>query len=340
MVDQQDIIKMIFGFKVKYHRQERGLSLEELAERAGLSKSYVHEIEKGKKYPKVQRIDSLATALGVDYNYMVSIKASKKLQPIIDLLTSGVVKEFPLERFGISPGKLFELFSNTPDKVNAFISTLFKITRNYQMQREHFYMAALRSYQDLHDNYFESLEKEVRHFRTETGLPQVLTGQSALLRDLLMNRYGIKVNDQAMKTVPALQKQRSFFQESSRTLYINSQLTPAQQNFLLGRELAFQHLALPDRPFFTRIVNIDSFERLLSNFKASYFSVALMMDEDLMVNDINNFAAQTSWSPGHLEELIDKYGVTPGPIFCINTLALKTFSSSDWLELRICNISG
>ena len=39
MIEQQAIIKMIFGFKAKYLRQQQQLSLEELAERAGLSKS-------------------------------------------------------------------------------------------------------------------------------------------------------------------------------------------------------------------------------------------------------------------------------------------------------------
>ncbi len=341
MIVQQDIIKMIFGFKVKYHRQQLNLSLEELAKSAGLSKSYVHDIEKGKKYPKVQRIDALAKALGVDYDYMVSMRASKKLQPIVDLLSSDFIKEFPLEQFGISPDKLFELFSNTPDKVNAFISTIFKITRNYQMQREHLYLAALRSYQDMYDNYFEDLEQAVRVFRKETGLPRTLTGQPGILRKLLQDRYGVKVNDLSMAKVPELSGLRSFFQDKSQTLYLNSRLTEAQQNFLLGRELAFQYLNPPVRPYFTRIVETDSFERLLSNFRASYFAVALLMDEDSMVEDIRNFAREASWAPGYLHQLLNKYTATSEMLLQRWTNLLpQHFGIKDLFFIRLVGAEG
>jgi XRE family transcriptional regulator, fatty acid utilization regulator len=311
MVNQQSVIKMIFGFKAKYLRQQHGLSLEELAERAQLSKSYLHEIEKGKKYPKVDRIHSLAKALGVDYDYMVSMRSSKKLQPIVDLLSSDFVKEFPLEVFGISPEKLFELFSNTPDKVNAFVATIFKITRNYQMQREHFYMAALRSYQDLYDNYFPELEGAVRGFRSAVGLPKDRAPTTDQLEALLKEQYGIRTDYERMARSAELKLQRSYYQNSKRTLFVNSGLSSAQKNFLLGRELAFQYLELEERPYFTRIVEIDSFERLLSNFKASYFSVALLMEEDSMVRDLRAFAGQHEWQPDGLRQLLQKYDVTP-----------------------------
>ncbi len=235
MVDQQSIIKMIFGFKAKYLRQQHGLSLEELAERAGLSKSYLHEIEKGKKYPKVNRIHALAEALGVEYDFMVSTRASKKLQPIVDLLSSDFVKEFPLELFGISPEKLFELFSNTPDKVNAFISTIFKITRNYQMEREHLYLAALRSYQDMYDNYFPELEGAVRAFRLENELPAGMPVATEVLERLLEERYGVRVDRERMAEMEPLRQQRSYYKVSNRTFYLNKGLSSAQLNFLLGR---------------------------------------------------------------------------------------------------------
>ncbi|KGE89820.1 MAG: helix-turn-helix domain-containing protein [Phaeodactylibacter xiamenensis] len=341
MIIKEDIIKMIFGFKVKYHRQQLGLSLEELAKSSGLSKSYVHDIERGKKYPKVQRIDALAKALGVDYDYMVSMRASKKLQPIVDLLSSEFIKEFPLDQFGISPDKLFELFSNTPDKVNAFINTIFKVTRNYQMQREHLYLAALRSYQDMYNNYFLELEQAVRNFRKENGLPRILTGLPNVLRKLLEERYDIKVNDQLMTTVPELNGQRSFFQAKSQTLYLDGKLTDAQQNFLLARELAFQYLNLSTRPYFTRIVQMDSFERLLSNFRASYFAVALLMDEDSVVEDIRKFAQKVSWSPDYLHQLLSKYNATPETLLQRWTNLLpQHFGINDLFFIRLVGAEG
>lgn len=341
MVDQQSIIKMIFGFKAKYLRQQHGLSLEELAERAQLSKSYLHEIEKGKKYPKVDRIHSLAKALGVDYDYMVSMRSSKKLQPIVDLLSSDFVKEFPLELFGISPEKLFELFSNTPDKVNAFVTTIFKITRNYQMEREHFYMAALRSYQDLHDNYFPNLERAVRDFRSKMGLPPKSVITTEQLEELLAKHYDITTDTERMGQSAALKLQRSYYKEGRRTLYINTGLSSAQKNFLLGRELAFQYLALEERPYFTRIIEVDSFERLLNNFKASYFSVALLMEETGMVADLQSFAKQYEWRPEGLHELLQKYNVTPEMLLQRWTNLLpQHFGIKDLFFIRLVGAKG
>ncbi|TXB65610.1 helix-turn-helix domain-containing protein [Phaeodactylibacter luteus] len=341
MVDPQDVIKMIFGFKAKYLRQKLGLSLEELAERAHLSKSYLHDIEKGKKYPKVNKIQALAAALGVDYDYMVSTRASKKLQPIVDLLTSDFIKEFPLDLFGISPEKLFELFSNTPDKVNAFISTIFKITRNYQMQREHLYLAALRSYQDMYDNYFADLEAAVKAFRESTGLYASPGSPPEVLEQILQERYGIRTDYTAMPRAAELRSLRSHYQPGSKTLFINRGLSPAQTRFLLGRELAFQYLELGERPYFTRIIEIDSFERLLNNFKASYFAVALMMDEAHMIADLKGLAGQAEWRPELISGLLERYDVTPEMLLQRwSNLLPQHFGIKDLFFIRLVGAAG
>ena len=341
MIEQQAIIKMIFGFKAKYLRQQKGLSLEELAERAGLSKSYLHDIEKGKKYPKVDKINTLAAALGVDYDFMVSTRASKKLQPVIDLLTSDFVKEFPLELFGISPENLFELFSNTPDKVNAFISTIFKITRNYQVQREHLYMAALRSYQDMYDNYFEELETAVQRFRTDYQLEEALPFTTTILERLLKQHFGIRVDLEAMGREKELRRTRSFYSEPGKVFFLNKGLSSAQANFLLGRELAFQYLNIQERPYFTRIVEADSFERLLNNFKASYFSVALLMEEGRMVEDIRAFAQQADWAPNGFLALLERYDVTPEMLLQrLTNLLPRHFGIKDLFFIRMVSDEG
>lgn len=46
-------------------RDAQGLTGEELAERAGISRSYLTEIEKGTKTPNTRRLESIAKALGV-----------------------------------------------------------------------------------------------------------------------------------------------------------------------------------------------------------------------------------------------------------------------------------
>lgn len=311
MISDNDSIKMIFGFKVKYLRQQKELSYKLLAERTGLSTSYLHDIEKGRKYPKVDKITALAEALGVSYDFLVSTRASKKLQPIVDLLTSDFIKEFPLDFFGISPEKLFELFSNTPDKVNAFIRTIFKITRNYQMQRENIYLAALRSYQDMFDNYFADIEEEVHRFRKTYGIAVEQPNQPAFFEELLLSAFNITVDRHTLPRHPELQQRRSYFSQQRQTLFINRGLSDAQENFLLGRELAFQFLALQPRPYLTRIADASQFDKLLHNFKASYFSVALLMDEHRLAEDFRQIAEQTAWNPTAFSALLNRYCVTP-----------------------------
>ncbi len=311
MISENNLIKLVFGFKVKYLRHQQGLSYQQLSGMTGLSTSYLHDIEKGKKYPKVDKINQLARALEVSYDFLVSPKASKKLQPVIDFLTSDFIKEFPLDMFGISPEKLFELFANTPDKVNAFINTAIKITRNYQMRREHLYQAALRSYQSMYDNYFGDLEKQVKAFRQDFKISSQLPVQTQQIEALLKNHFNVSIDRKRMAAEKALRSKRSYFSAEQQMLFINQGLTSAQENFLIGRELGFQYLKLKERPFLTRISEISSFEKLLNNFKASYFSVALLMDETLLAEDIRQLAGQTTWQPHLLLMLIDKYNVTP-----------------------------
>lgn len=309
MTDNESI-RLIFGLKMKALRQEKGLSYQQLAEKTSMSLSYVHDIETGKKFPKADKILSLAKVFGVDYDYLVSLRASKKLQPIIDLINSDFINAVPWEHFGLTPASLLDLFSNTPDKVTAFISTLLKISRSYQLSKESFYNAALRSYQDLHDNYFEEIEDAVRRFRKEykwkdTSFVEIDTMEAAL------QKMQIQVNRRQMSGMDALQSIRSFYAVSNKTLFINKGLSNAQENFLLAREIAFQYLNVTERSYETIIQHSDSFDILLNNFKASYFAVALLMPEDKAVEDIKRIVVQPKWNDKAWVDLFSRYNVTP-----------------------------
>ena len=293
-------------------------------------------LEKGKKYPKIAKINALAQAFEIEYNDLVSTKASKKIQPIIDLINSDFLKVFPLDMFGISVYKLFELFSNTPDKVNAFISTIIKITRNYQLRNEHFYAAALRSYQDLYDNYFGELELAVKDFRKEAKIKGTVPYTFGFLEKTLKNKFGITTNRTDLAKKKDLIELRSFYSEKKQTLYLQKELSTAQENFLLAREIGFQYLQLKERPYVTRILEVNSFEKLLNNFKASYFAAALLMDEDKLAADIRSFAEQRTWDEKNLLQLLDKYEVTPEMLLQRMTNVLpKHFGIKDLFFIRI-----
>ncbi len=311
MLKMSDTVKMIFGLKVAFLRRNLNLSYQQLSDKTGLAISYLHNIEKGKKYPKTDKIFALAQALNSDYNYLVSLEADKRLKPIIDLLQSDFLKIFPLELFGINTPKLLELLLMAPDKVNAFVSTVLKITRNYHLQGEDFYKAALRSYQDLHNNHFGEIEAAVQAFRAEHQWANNTIPSADMLEKILLHDYGIHVDREYLAQQSHLEEVRSFYAVKQNVLYINQEFSSAQERLLLAKEIGFQYLKLKERPYETRMVEVDSFDKLLHNFQASYFSVALLMDEQAMVQEIEAMAKWKKWNAKAFLELLDRYDVTP-----------------------------
>lgn len=59
-------IKEKFGLRVKELRQQKGLSLEALANKADLDRTYIPSIEKGKRNVSISVIEKLAKALNVE----------------------------------------------------------------------------------------------------------------------------------------------------------------------------------------------------------------------------------------------------------------------------------
>ncbi len=308
----QEIIKLIFSFKVKYLRLKNELSLKELSNNTGLSVSYLHDIEKAKKYPKVEKIENLAKALGVDYDYLVSIhQIDKKIKPIADLLQSDFFQHFPLDRFGIDLYKIIEILSNEPEKVNAFISTMMKLARNYHVRPSMFYLNALRSYQDMQNNYFEDLEINVNDFRKEVGLKATDSLSIENWENLLLDYFQVSINRDGLSEHKKLNNIRSYYAQNSKILFLNKGLTKAQEIFLICRELGLQFLKTDFRPTVMPIQDLNSFEKLLANFKASYFAAALLIPEQEIIKDIRQLSQLADWDKQILLKFLKKYNVSP-----------------------------
>lgn len=61
-----------FGEKIRELRKKAGLTLDQLAERTGSSKSYVWELEnKNPPRPSAEKIDRIAKVLGVTADYLM-----------------------------------------------------------------------------------------------------------------------------------------------------------------------------------------------------------------------------------------------------------------------------
>ena len=310
-MDHEFGIKHIFGMKLRELRKGKGFSFQQLSKKTGLSISYLNEIEKGKKYPKTDKILALAAAFEVSYDELVSLRVNKKLQPLVDLMASNFFKDFPLEMFGLDTLKIFEMFAEVPDKINAFIRTVMQISRNYEMQQEHFYYSALRSYQELHDNYFPDLEKAVTRFRKQYKYSTIAHPSTIELERLLFDKFEIAVNRDKISNNDALRHVRSIFNSNRNELILNKGLTKAQENFLIGRELGIQFLKLENRSKATPPIEEANFDLLRDNFFASYFSVALLMDESEVVKDVKTFARSKTWEHANFLAFVDKYEASP-----------------------------
>ncbi|HEY0769024.1 MAG TPA: helix-turn-helix transcriptional regulator, partial [Sphingobacteriaceae bacterium] len=191
-IDEADL-RLILGMKLRQLRDEKGLSLAELAQSTGISISYLNEIEKGKKLPKPDKISVLANSLDVSYDWLVSLKMNKKLAPVAEILQSKMMKEVLHDVLGIDKSQLMDLLAKVPLKLNAFINTIIEISRNYGMRVENFYFAALRSYQEMHENHFDEIEEAVDDFVKIHSLDPVHALEWELLRDILERSYGCQV---------------------------------------------------------------------------------------------------------------------------------------------------
>jgi transcriptional regulator with XRE-family HTH domain len=338
-----DNVKLIFGLKLKQLRLDKGLSLSELSRKSGLSVSYINEIEKGKKYPKSDKILSLASAMHVDYDTLVSLKLSKRLEPISELLSSNILTELPLELFGIDPANLLEILSDAPAKISAFVGTLIEIARNYNMSIEKFYFSALRTYQEMHDNYFEEIEVEAERFLAAHEIPDEKLINEQFLEDILTSRYGYKIEFINEKANPEFSTVRSLTIPSAQgnRLLLNHNLTVVQRLFIYGREVGYHFLNLKNRLHTTALVEAETFEQLLNNFKASYFASAVIIKRSLLVPKLAAFFNSDEWRPEKLIDLVSEFNTTPESFFYrVSSVLPRYFGINQIFFSRFNNFAG
>lgn len=303
--------RIVFGLKVKHLRQEQGLSFAQLSKQTGMSVSYLNEIEKGKKFPKGDKIAYLAEALGTSAAKLESQELDARLALVGDLLKSNFLNELPLELFGIDLSKLAELIANAPSKVGAFISTLLELSRSYALREENFFFAALRAYLELHDNYFLHIEEAVNAFCQKHELPSQRPLPPERLADLLEQEYGYDIQPAALDEYPELKALRSVFLPNSQSLLLNSKLTPIQRAFQFGKELAFRELGLKERAYTSSLLRGKRFEEVLNHAYATYFSVALHMPLQSFVEDMRRFFAAERWNGEAFLNIMLRYNASP-----------------------------
>ncbi len=311
MIADSDYIKTVFGLKLKQQRQKKAWSLQDLADKTGLSKSYLNEIENGKKYPKHDKILHLSEVLDTKFDELVSTKLDKTLSPVSEILKSDFFKEIPLELFGINRNSLINIISEAPKKVTAFINTLIEISQNYNLGKERFYFAVLRSFQEMHDNYFPEIEDKACEVseKYKLGYGKNLTVKK--LEKILIEKLQYEIRNEDFSSYDTLINLRSLFIPEKKLLLLNELLDENQKIFILAKEIGFNVLELSPRPNTYSWVDFTSFEELLNNYYASYFAGCLLISKEEIIDNFSEFIAEKTWNPEKFDEMVTHFTNSP-----------------------------
>jgi XRE family transcriptional regulator, fatty acid utilization regulator len=332
---EEEYIRLIFGLKLKQLRTEKSLSLFGLAKVTGLSKSYLNEIEKGKKYPKRDKIVLLTEALDVTYDQMVSLKLDKNLAPIGEILQSKILKEIPLDIFGIKESDLIDIIAEAPLKVNAFISTLFEIAKHYNLSRERFFLASLRSYQEAHNNYFDTIENDVERFAKAYSIDLSKKLNEKDLEDILVEEYGYTINNDELTEHKELTNLRSVFVPKTKTLLVSKEADTSQRMFIYAKEIGYNFLNITDRLYTFSWIKFDSFDQVLNNFIASYFAGALLIPRKKLVAELKTFFDSKTLNTEVFLKLIAEFTDSPETFYQrLTNILPKYFNLKNLFFLR------
>lgn len=304
-------VRFIFGLKLKQLRAENNYSLSQLSELTNISKSYLNEIEKGKKYPKPEKISSLANALNTSYDNLVSLQLGKKLTPISSLVKSDILSELPLAFFGLSAHDLLVLLANAPIQFSAFVDAIIRIGREHDFKVESLYFSVLRSFQEMHNNYFPELEAAAKSLRKKLKLDARSSNIKEKLITLLEAEYQYKIDLDGFKNKPKLENLRYLLVPNTLpTLLINKKLSQTQITFILSREVCFNILKAKKRPQTSSWIETLSFEHVLNNFRSYYMSSALLLDERSFTKGLVDFTKKEVFNPQEVVALIKETNVS------------------------------
>ena len=311
MNPESDYIRIVFGLKLRQQRQKKNWSLNDLATQTGLSKSYLNEIENGKKFPKHDKIVQLSEIFNCTYDDLVSTKLDKSLAPFGELLQSDFFKEIPLELFGINKNTLINIISEAPKKVTAFVNTLIKISKNYNLGKERFYFAVLRSFQEMYDNYFPEIEEKVLDFAESNQLQLGKNINPKLLENILIEKFGYEVRSENFESYGAVNNLRSLFIPEKNMLLLNQLLDENQKTFIYAKEIGFRVLDLHPRPCTYSWLDFNNFEELLNNFFASYFAGCILIPKQEFTEKVTDFFQKEEWDSHEFDDLVEAFTNSP-----------------------------
>lgn len=337
----EEKLRFILGFKLKNLRQSQGLSLKDASARAGISISYLSEIEKGKKYPKTEKLLALAECYETTFDELVTAGDADAEQTLEASLESGFFREFPFQLFGLQAEDLFSLLTTSPDRAGALIRTFLEVGEMYDIGLEEFLFAALRAYQKLHNNYFPDLEDAAESFlRSAPRIERPLDERS--LKRFLETEWEYRIDESLLRSDETLGKFRSITIPDSRTrMFINPRLMPEQRAFIYAKEIGKRVLDIPRQVTTSSWIKVESFEQVLNNYRTSYFAGALLLDRRETAAGLRSFFSAERFDPVGMLDLMNRLHATPEMFFYrIGQLAFSEFGLKNHYFMRLSTKQG
>ena len=126
------VLRPKLGPRLRAMRQERGLSLRELARRLALSPSSISQIETGKLQPSVRTLNAFAAELGVTMDEVLFDPSAGETSAQVDDGASGVAAPSPAVQRAdgrptvtVNPGVTWERLMFWPDEDVEFIEATY-----------------------------------------------------------------------------------------------------------------------------------------------------------------------------------------------------------------------
>ena len=163
------------------------------------------------------------------------------------------------------------------------------------------------------------------------------------LKKILENEYNYKIEYLNDKANPEFSDVRSLTIPGSQQyrLLLNPQLSSVQRLFIYGREIGYHYLNLKNRLHTTALVEAETFEQLLNNFKASYFASAVIIKRSLLVPRLSAFFNSEVWQPEMLTSMISEFNTTPESFFYrVSNVLPRYFGVNQIFFARFNNFAG
>lgn len=296
----EESLKYTLSLNLKKFRSLNNLSLKDLAESTGLSSSYLNEIEKAKKYPKIDKLVPLAKKFGVDLNQLISPPNEPGQIFLLNFLKSKSFQDFPFEIFGLTKLDFFELMSSNPEKFASLLKAVTGMANNFEVEMKDFHKIALRSYQEAHKNFFPDIEEKSDLFLKNANLDTVTIED---FEKILKNKFDYEIDYKLLTKNENLKEVSSVFKKAKKkVLLINENLHQTQKLFILGKEIGYCELELSRKER-----DNSYFEHILNEFKSSYFSGCLLIPKKLIIDDLKLLFQKKKFPANDFIKLIKKY---------------------------------